>query len=485
MADPNSQYTSKKAETLPSYFFSSEFNKEYILITKIDMKQNSDGNRAQFATRLGVIATTVGSAVGLGNIWRFPYEAGTHGGGAFMLVYLFFILVIGIPVITAEFLIGSHTRSNVYGAFQKLHRFKLWQGVGVIGIMASLLIISFYSVVAGWTLRYFFWSFTGFEHSESATTLHQQFVDFTTSIESVWWAVGFMIVNTLILRRGVQQGIEKMSNLMMPMLFLILTIFCVRSLFMPCASEGLAFIFKPDFSCITPDVMMGAMGQAFFSLSLGLGTLITYSSYFNPKTPLLGSAATTAGLDTVVAIMAGVIIFPAVFTFGESPAAGPRLVFEVLPAIFGSMPWPAFWSALFFLLLFIASLTSTISMSEISIAYFSEEKGMSRQKATFLSSAFSFAGCILCALSFGPLADFTVCGKGFFDMFDYLSSNILLPLGGMLISVFVGWFVPRKVIDQVLGHSTPARRFVVTCVVFCLRFVAPLCILAVFINGLR
>lgn len=404
-----------------------------------------------------------------------------------MLVYIFFILVIGIPVIIAEFLIGTHTRSNVYGAFQKLHRFKLWKGVGVIGIVASLLIISFYSVVAGWTLRYFFWSFTGFDQPESASTLHARFVDFTKSSESVFWAVAFLLVNTLILRRGVQEGIEKMSNLMMPMLFLLLTVFCVRSLFMSGASEGLTFLFRPDFSCIDPPVLMGAMGQAFFSLSLGLGCLITYSSYFSRKTPLISSAATTAGLDTLVAVMSGVIIFPAVFTFGESPAAGPRLVFEVLPSIFGGMPLPALWSALFFLLLFLASLTSTISMSEISIAYFSEERGMSRQKATLISALISLLGSVLCALSFGPLADITVCGKGFFDLFDlfdYLSSNILLPLGGMLISVFVGWFIPRKTVDNVLGATTPLRGTLISAIIFCLRFVAPACILAVFINGL-
>lgn len=448
------------------------------------MKRSTGENRAQFATRLGVIATTVGSAVGLGNIWRFPYETGTHGGGAFLLIYLVFIILIGIPVVIAEFVIGSYTQSNVYRAFHKLHRFKLWQGVGIIGIFASLMIISFYSVVAGWTLRYFFWSFTGYSHPEVTSSLHSQFIGFSSSIESVWWAVSFMIINLLILRRGVQKGIEKMSNLMMPVLFLILTIFCIKSLFMSGASEGLKFLFKPDFSLITPDVMLGAMGQAFFSLSLGLGTLITYSSYFSKKTPLISSAATTASLDTLVAVMAGIIIFPAVFTYGESPASGPRLVFEVLPNIFGNMPFPAFWSAMFFLLLFIASLTSTISMSEISIAYLTEEKAMSRQKATSISGLISLVGCVLCALSFGQLSDLKIVGKNFFNLFDFLSSNILLPMGGMLISLFVGWFVPRSIINETLKNNSRSKGIIINFIIFCLRFIAPACILIVFIKGI-
>ncbi|MBD5315533.1 MAG: sodium-dependent transporter [Bacteroides sp.] len=444
----------------------------------------SKSERAQFATRLGVLATTVGSAVGLGNIWRFPYEAGVHGGGAFMLVYIFFVLVIGIPVATAEFIIGRHTHSNVYGAFRKLHDSPFWKVSGVIGIVASLMILSFYSVVAGWTFEYILRSLQNFNGAETQEALHAQFNQFTSSWESVVWTLAFLLVNYLIIRRGVQNGIEKMSNILMPVLFVILLAFCVNSLFMPGASQGLEFLFKPDFSSITPQVLMGAMGQAFFSLSLGLGGLITYSSYFSSKTRLLGSAASMAGLDTLVAIFAGIIIFPAVFTFGESPAEGPKLVFEVLPSIFLDMKFGQVWSVLFFVLLFLASLTSTISMSEISIAYFTEERHMSRRNATLLNTAIAMLFGTLSALSFGPLRHMTVCGRGVFDLLDYLSSTILLPLGGMIISIFVGWVIKRSVIYEQLDVVSPAKARLVKVVIFCLRYVAPTCILLVFLSGL-
>ncbi|MBD5243100.1 MAG: sodium-dependent transporter [Barnesiella sp.] len=444
----------------------------------------SKSERAQFATRLGVLATTVGSAVGLGNIWRFPYEAGVHGGGAFMLVYIFFVLVIGIPVATAEFIIGRHTHSNVYGAFKKLHDSPFWKVSGVIGIVASLMILSFYSVVAGWTFEYILRSLQNFNGAETQEALHAQFNQFTSSWESVVWTLAFLLVNYLIIRRGVQNGIEKMSNILMPVLFVILLAFCVNSLFMPGASQGLEFLFKPDFSSITPQVLMGAMGQAFFSLSLGLGGLITYSSYFSSKTRLLGSAASMAGLDTLVAIFAGIIIFPAVFTFGESPAEGPKLVFEVLPSIFLDMKFGQVWSVLFFVLLFLASLTSTISMSEISIAYFTEERHMSRRNATLLNTAIAMLFGTLSALSFGPLRHMTVCGRGVFDLLDYLSSTILLPLGGMIISIFVGWVIKRSVIYEQLDVVSPAKARLVKVVIFCLRYVAPTCILLVFLSGL-
>lgn len=438
-------------------------------------------DRAQFSTKFGILATTVGSAVGLGNIWRFPYEAGEHGGGAFMLIYILCICIIGIPVITAEFIIGRSSRANVYGAFSRRGGAPFWNIIGFIGILASLMILSFYSVVAGWTIDYIIRSLNDFGGAQSTGQLHKQFNEYTASGWSVVTTIGFLLVNFLIIRRGVQKGIEKMSNFMMPLLFLILLIFCVNSLTLPKAAEGLTFLFKPDFSAITPSVCLGAMGQAFFSLSLGLGCLITYSSYFTKETKLLKNASTIAGLDTLVAILAGIIIFPAVFSYGESPAAGPKLVFEVLPSIFHNMPWGIFWSTLFFILLLLASLTSTISMSEISIAYFSEEKGMSRQKATILSTAIAFVFGTLCALSFGPLAGFTICGKTFFDLFDFCSSNILLPLGGILISLYVGWNLKRSVIETELDTH---RRNLLAVLIFLLRYVAPSCILIIFLGGL-
>lgn len=443
--------------------------------------------RAQFATKLGVVAVTVGSAVGLGNIWRFPFEAGANGGGAFLLVNLLFVFLIGVPVICAEFIIGRHTGANVRTAFKKLAPGQAWGVVGYIGILASVLILSFYSVVAGWTMEYIVRSFSGF-HS-SAEGLHGEFDAFASSNwRPVMWTIVFLLCNYAILSRGVEKGIEKMANIMMPTLFVLLLAFCVNSLTLSGAGEGLRFLFAPDFSRLTPRGVLNAMGQAFFSLSLGLGGLITYSSYFKRRTPLMKTAALTAGLDSLVAILAGVIIFPAVFTFHQEPAAGPKLVFEVLPAIFGSMPGGTVWSVLFFLLLFLASLTSTISMSEICIAYLTEEFSMSRRGATRVNIGVAMALGTICALSFGCLSDVTVGGLTIFGLFDYISSNILLPLGGMLISFYVGHRLDRAVVKDELLSSTskPGRgeRMAVRLIVVSLKWVAPTCIFLVFVFGL-
>ncbi len=437
--------------------------------------------RAQFTTRIGVIATTVGSAVGLGNIWRFPYEAGQHGGGAFLLIYCLFILVIGIPVITAEFIIGRSARANVYGAFKKLPGSRAWNIMGFIGILSALMILSFYSVVAGWTADYIVSSVQDFSGAATQAELHRQFGEFTASWQSVGWTLVFLALNFFILRKGVQKGIERMSNLMMPLLFGILLIFCLNSLMMPGTAEGLTFLFKPDFSRLTPDVWLGAMGQAFFSLSIGLGCLITYSSYFSKDTRLLKSAATIASLDTLVAVLAGIIIFPAVFSYGESPAAGPKLVFEVLPSIFRNMDLGRLWSVLFFVLLLLASLTSTISMAEISIAYFTEERRMSRSKATALTILIAMIFGSLCALSFGPLDDFKLFGLTIFDLFDFTSSTVLLPIGGILISLYVGWVLGRT---RIANQLPATGRIIISLLMICLRYIAPAGILLVFLSGL-
>lgn len=443
---------------------------------------------SQFTTRIGVIAATVGSAVGLGNIWRFPYEAGMHGGGAFLMIDLFFIFIIGVPVVCAEFIIGRHTGSNIRGAIRALAPGKGWSILSILGLVASVLILSFYSVVAGWTMKYIVTSLSGFGGVTSVEGLHDQFDAYSTSDTGpVLWTLIFLAINYLILSRGVQKGIEKMSNILMPLLFVILIVFTVNSLTMTGAARGLRFLFYPDFSKVTPQVVLGAMGQAFFSLSLGLGCLITYSSYFKKETPLLRTSVITACLDTLTAILAGIIIFPAVFTFGQEPAAGPKLVFEVLPSIFLHMPGGVVWSTLFFVLLFMASLTSTISMAEITIAYFYEELGMSRRSATMLTIAVAMALGSLCALSFGSLDDVHIFGMTFFGLFDYLSSNIMLPIGGMLISILVGWVLDRSLVRRELSEGTgktPLNALLIKAVIFCLRWIAPICIILVFLSGL-
>lgn len=448
------------------------------------MLQND--NRAQFSTRLGVIATTVGSAVGLGNIWRFPYEAGTHGGGAFLITYLCFIFAFGIPILCAEFMIGRGTHSNIFGAFRQLRSSGKWHWVGYIGIVASIMILSFYSVVAGWTLEYLYQSIIGALNLNSQEAYHAQFQQFSTHPwRPLLWTILFLIVNFVIVIRGVQKGIERMSNIMTPILFLILIIFCVNSLLMPGGKEGLEFLFSPDFSKIDSSVMVSAMGQAFFSLSLGLGTMMTYASYFSKETHIVKSATITACLDTTVAILSGVIIFPAVFTFGVSPTQGPALVFEVLPNIFNQLPGGSLWSILFFFLLFIASLSSTISMSEVSIAYFTEEKKMSRNKATILNTAIALIFGTLCALSFNCLDNITIAGMTIFSIFDYVSSNILLPAGGMFISFFTGWLLDRSFIHDQLTNNGSVKVRVTKAIIFSLKYVAPTGIILVFLSSLK
>ncbi|MCH5326662.1 MAG: sodium-dependent transporter [Duncaniella sp.] len=441
----------------------------------------------QFNTKFGVVAATVGSAVGLGNIWRFPYEAGAHGGGAFLIVYLLFVLILGIPVICAEFLIGHSSGADVYTAFTKLNGGRLWRLVGRMGLAAALLILGFYSVVAGWTVEYIYQSVISFGGATTADELHAQFGAFSSdAVKPLWWILAFLAANYVILIRGVGKGIERMSNILMPLLFVILLVFVINSLMLPKAAEGLEFLFKPDFSAITPSVVLGALGQAFFSLSLGLGCLITYASYFRADTPLVKTATISALLDMLVAIMAGVIIFPAVFTYGQEPSAGPQLVFEVLPSIFLNMPGGIVWATLFFILLFVASLTSTLSMFEILIAYMERSLSMSRLKAVSLTLMVVIVLSTLCSLSFGKLDGIRVFGLNLFSLSDYLSSNILLPVGGILISIFAGWIVERHTVRLELLGSAPSTllRISVRIIIFNLRYLAPIGIGLIFIFGL-
>ncbi len=444
-------------------------------------------NRAQFVTKTGVIAATVGSAVGLGNIWRFPYEAGVHGGGAFLLVYVLCVFLIGVPVIVSEFVLGRGTHSNAKGAIKKLAPGSPMKWIPLLGVIASVMILSFYSVVAGWILDYLYQSAIGAMDGYTPEQYSERFGSFVSNpVRSTMCTIFILMINFVVLMRGVQKGIEKIANIMMPILFIILLMFCVNSLTMPNVKEGLSFLFNPDFSQISPKVVIGAMGQAFFSLSVGLGCMLTYASYFSDKTPLVKSATITAVLDTFVAILSSVMIFPAVFSFGMSPEAGPKLVFEILPSIFQQIPGAYFWSLAFFVLLFFASLTSTISMSETCIVCFMEEMKMKRTSATILNTAICMVLGILCALSFSVISDFKLFGMTLFDLFDFVSSNILLPVGGVFFSLFVGWRVDKKFLrDQLTcGGEGKISKWVLVPMMFCIRFVAPAAIVLIFLYGL-
>lgn len=448
-----------------------------------DMKEIK---RDKFSTKAGVIAATVGSAIGLGNIWRFPYEAGEHGGGAFLLVYVFFVVVIGVPLMCSEFVVGRASHANIHKAFKQLEKpGRKWHWVAYLGIASALMILSFYSVVAGWTMEYCLQSAAGQFASASRADLTDFFADFSTGgFRPVVWVLLFLLCNYVILRKGLKKGIERISNLLTPLLFVLLIAFCINSLTLPDAASGLRFLFVPDFSAITPSVVLGAMGQAFFSLSLGVGTLITYSSYFDHDVKLVKSASIVAVLDTAFAVLAGIIIFPALFSFGMEPEAGPKLVFEVLPAVFAQMPGGSVWATMFFFLLFVASITSTISMAEIAISFFKEEKHMSREKATAVCIAIAMVFGTLCALSFGPLSGATLFGMTIFSLFDFATANLLMPVCGIFFSIFVGWMMDSNTVTAQLTNRGALRLGCRKAIIVVLRYVAPAAVFAVLVFNL-
>ena len=438
--------------------------------------------RVGFATRLGAIAAAVGSAVGLGNIWRFPFEAGQNGGGAFILVYIGCILVMGIPVILSEFVIGRSTHSNMKSALKRLSPGKKYYLFTYVCITGSFVVIGFYSVVCGWIIEYLYQAALG---GLSGHTPQEYSDMFSSLVANPWrcvgWTVLFLCVNFVVMSRGIEKGIERVASIMMPLLFLILLVFCVNSLLLPGASKGLNFLFYPDFSELTMRGVLDAFGQAFLSLSIGISCLVTYSSYFKDDTSLTKDAVTVAVLDTLVAILSGVMIFPAVFSFGVEPTAGPRLIFEVLPGIFQQMTGGYVWALLFFLLVFFASLTSTISLSEIPITFMIEEHKMTRRIAIAWTALFTFTLAVLAALSFNVLDDVTIFGKNIFDAMDYAASNIFMLLGGLFTAVYVGWILDRKVVHEQLTNGGRLKAPMEPYLIFCLRYVAPVSIFFIFL----
>lgn len=455
--------------------------------------------KAQFSSKIGLIAATVGSAVGLGNVWRFPAEAQANGGAAFLLIYICCVFLLGIPVMLAEFSLGRAGGSDAVGSLKKHSPGKKWWIAGALAILTSYLILSFYMVVAGWTFEYLWQSITGYlyEPVQAATGLNDaaaydmQFTarmkEFITEDSGPLINTYVMIIlNLVILVFGVKKGIERLSNILMPMLFLLLVIFCGVSLSLPKAGEGLEFFLRPDFSKITPDVFVNALGQAFFSLSLGMGILITYASYYPKETRLTRTAMTVSLLDSFVAIMVGIIIFPAVTSFGLEDHAlnGPALVFVTLPEVFAQMPGTQLWSILFFLFLTVAALTSTISIAEVSIAFMQSRCKMSRIAAclTVLLPLFLFS--TLCSLSQGSLSDVTIAGQNIFDFLDNLTSNIMLPVCSILLCVYLGWFADRKLLHNELTNygTITARSYHI--VRFIIKYIAPLLIFSILISPL-
>ena len=438
--------------------------------------------RVGFATRMGAIAAAVGSAVGLGNIWRFPFEAGENGGGAFILVYIICILVMGIPVILSEFIIGRSTHSNMKAALRQLSPGKKYYLFTYVCILGSFVVIGFYSVVCGWIIEYLYQAALGNLSGHTSQEYSEMFTSLTANPwRCVGWTVIFLILNFIVMSRGISKGIERVASIMMPLLFIILIIFCINSLLLPGASKGLDFLFSPDFSKLTLEGVLDAFGQAFLSLSIGISCLVTYSSYFKDDTSLVKDATTVAVLDTLVAILSGVMIFPAVFSFGVEPTAGPRLIFEVLPGIFQQMAGGYLWALLFFLLVFFASLTSTISLSEIPITFMIEEHKMSRPRAIAWTALFTLALAVLAALSFNVLDDIKLWGKNIFDMMDYAASNIFMLIGGIFTALYVGWIMDRKIIHEQLTNGGRLKGRSEPYMLFCMRYIAPVAIIFIFL----
>ena len=429
--------------------------------------------RASFGGKLSVILVAAGSAIGLGALWRFPYIAGKHGGAAFLLVFLLSVLVVGIPVMLAEFAVGRHTKKNAVGAFRALS--KRWSWLGYSGVLGALLISGYYYLIAGWSLEYFISSVTG-DMFSSTLSYKEQFDLFQASWKPLLCGILFILMTHFIVSRGVEKGIEKASKIMMPALLIILIIMAVRVAFMPGASEGYSFFLSCDFAeAFKAETIMMAMGQAFFSLSVGMGCMVTYASYFKQSNNMVSTSFNVSILTLLVSVLAGLVIFPAVFSAGLQPTEGPSLVFVTLPEIFKGMPLAAVWSAIFFLLVILASLTSTISFHEVLTAYFAEEFGLCRKKAAFVTTMISI---VLSSVTF-----FSLFGIDFFNMFDYITANILMPLGGMFTCIMVVWFMKKGFMRDELTNYGKCNRWFAPVVIFMLRYITPLLILYIFIKN--
>lgn len=454
--------------------------------------------RATFATRLGAVAAAVGSAVGLGNIWRFPYETGQNGGAAFLLIYICAVLFLGIPLLISEFLIGRSAHANVSRAFKKLAPGTRWHWVGIMGMLVAVIILGFYVIILGWTICYAFRAlFNDFSSTvDAAMALNPQLDpatilsdDFSAFSSHPWkplmWMFVSLALNGCIMAAGVQKGIERASNIMMPLLGVLLVALVVNSLFLPGFAEGCNFLFNPDFSKVTGHTCVVAMGQAFFSLSVAMGIMLAYGSYLGDNTKIGKTAVNVAVLDTVIAVLAGVVIFPACFSYGIHPGAGAGLVFITLPNVFLQMSGGYFLCIAFFLLITLAGLTSCMSLYEVPISYLQEEFHISRRKAVLISCGVTGVLGILCSLSLGVMGDVKILGETFFDFSDKLTSLYLMPIGGLLISLFVGWRLDRDIIRDALTNWRHDSGWYIRPLLWLLRVIVPLCILLIFLGGLN
>ena len=427
-------------------------------------------SRAGFGSKLGLILATAGSAVGLGNVWRFPYMAGADGGAVFILIYTCCILFLGIPCMVSEFIIGRHGASNTARAYTKLAgKGSPWRWVGFLGVATGFLITGYYAVVAGWCLQYMYASAANQLQGDHAA-IASYFSDFSSSaFLPVFWTAIILIFTHYVIIHGVRGGIEKASKLFMPTLFVLL--------------------FNPDFSKVNSNVFLDALGQSFYSLSIAMGCICTYASYFSRQTNLLKSAVQISVIDSVVAILAGLMIFPAAFSVGVSPDSGPSLIFITLPHVFqqafSGVPIVGYvLSLMFYALLGLAALTSLISLHEVSTAFFFEELHTTRKKAATIVTAGTLTIGVFCSLSLGAMSGLNIAGHTLFDIFDFVTGQIFLPVGGFLTCIFLGWFVPRKLVKDEFTNWGTLRSTLFGAYLFSVRYICPLCILAIFLHQL-
>lgn len=450
-------------------------------------------NRENFGSRLGAILAAAGSAVGLGNVWRFPIETGQNGGAAFIIIYILCILLLGLPVMISEFLIGRYTHTNTAGAYRILSKGSKWHWLGKMGVYTGWFILCYYAVVGGWTLHYTYLSLTNAFSGVKASDFGNIFNDFVSNpwIPLLWFYL-FILLTHYVITRGVQSGIERSSKILMPTLFIIVVFLAVSSVMLPGASAGVEFLLRPDWSKVDSKTIIEAMGQAFFSLSLGMGCLCTYASYFDKTTPLGKTALHVSVIDTLIAILAGFIIFPSVFNIGMNPnevGVGASLTFISLPNVFqqalgeGSL-MSIIFSALFYFLLFVAALTSAISLHEVATAYVTEEFNMTRNRGASLVTIVVLVLGTLCSLSFGPLSNIKILDRNIFSMFDDLSGVILLPIGVMFISLFAGWRLDKELYRNEISNYGDIETPYFKMLIFSLRFMIPLAILLVFLDQL-
>lgn len=444
--------------------------------------------RDSFGSRFGALVAMAGSAVGLGNLWRFPYLVGENGGAAFIVVYLVMVFFLCLPIFVSEFIIGRRSQKNAFAAFRDLSQGSAWKWVGLFTIIVPMIVLSYYSVIGGWSMEYFLkslsFSFTGGESREVIDTMFTGFV--TSTWAPLFMHTLFLLATTLIVVVGIKDGIEKFSKIMMPLLFVMVLAIAVYSLTLPGAVKGVDYLFNPDFSKIDGHAFAAALGQAFFSLSLGFGTILTYSSYVDKKENILFQSTATALSDLMFAMISSLAIMPAVFAFGLNPQSGPGLVFETLPYVFSQMPAGGVIAIVFFVALLVAALTSSISMLEVAVAYLVEEKKFTRISACGTLFILCWSIGTLCSLSFGPLSDLKISGLSIFDFMDTLSSNVLMTIGSLLTVLFVGWRLKKTdIYDEFTNGGTLSLNVRIFGVLwFLIRYVCPLVIIVVFVSGL-